>query len=400
MKNLATIFLLFLVVTISTSCKKKKSEAQPSVVVPPVVAPPPPPTGATGLKISQSLNQADPSMDVEAWVIYSSGSQNSADFKPLPTGYDDKIKSFLLPKGYMAVFAENQNGTGESICYVAAVSDVKENLPTRLLDKVSYVRVVPIKNVNKKGVCNVNINDVNALKGAWFYNWGLGGLSTAQMQYVPMTWGKGSATSANALAFIGRRDIDHLLSFNEPDNVSQANIGNIDDAVNGYKTMLFSGLRMCSPAVEQDNSTASTDWLPKFINVASSQKARIDVIALHWYDWGNQTATLATPQLTADAVLNRFKNYVAKLHAAYPDQALWFTEYNCNPARSEEVHKIFMQISAAYLNTLPYVERYAYFFPSIYPVSSGAPDYNLTPMGKTWFDIASTPAFTTNIIPK
>ncbi|HET8828054.1 MAG TPA: glycosyl hydrolase [Pelobium sp.] len=398
MKSLKNV-LIFIVAGITViSCKKKES-VQLNLVVPPVVTPPSN-SGNTVLKVSLGLNQANPSVDLDAWVVYSSSTQNSGDFKPLPAGYDDKIKSFLLPKGYMAVFAENQNGTGESICYVAAVNDISANLPARLVDKVSFVRFVPVRNVDKKGVCNVTPGDVNALQGAWFYNWGLGSVSTDAMQYVPMTWGKNAGSTANALTFIGRRDIDHVLSFNEPDNKNQANITNIDEAVTNYKFILQAGLRMCSPAVEQDASTGATRWLPQFVSAANAQKARIDVMALHWYDWGNQTVNQATDQLTAAAILNRFKAYVTKLHAAYPDQTLWFTEYNCNPARSEAVHILFMKASAAYLNTLPYVERYAYFFPAVHPPTSGAPNFTLTPMGQTWFDIKSVPSFSANIIPK
>lgn len=399
MKKLKIYLLTFATACVTlSSCDKKKLEAQPNLVAPPVVTPPT--TGAaTGFTVSQSLNQAIPNTDLELWTIYSSASQTSTGFKPLPTGYDNKIKSFTLPKGNMAVFAENLDGTGESICYVAAVSDIRANLPARLVDKVSYVRVVPFRNVNKKGACQVNINDVIAMKTPWFYNWGLGATSSDISQYVPMTWGRNASSVANALTFINRRDIDHILSFNEPDNVNQANISDINAAVTNYKNMLQTGYRMCSPAVEQDNSTDETDWLPKFVAAANAQKARIDVIALHWYDWGNERNNLSTPQLTANAILNRFKNYVTKLHTAYPDQKLWFTEYNCNPARSEEVHILFMKASAEYLNTLPYVERYAYFFPAIYPPTTGAPDYNLTPMGKTWADITSPQALSANIVP-
>lgn len=400
MKNLKNYFLLIGTISILiVSCSKKTSEVKPDPIIPPISEVPPTSPFVTGLTVSQSLNQASPFYDLESSIVYTSSTQNTTTFKPLPATYNDKIKSFSLPKGYMAVFSENLNGTGESICYVAAVSDVKQNLPARLVGKVSYVRFVPIKNVKKKGMCQTNINDVNALKGSWFYNWGLSGVSSDLIQYVPMTWGKNAGSTANALTFASRRDIDHLLTFNEPDNSNQSNMPDIDDAVTRYKYLLQAGLRMGSPAVEEAASTGATRWLQQFMTAADAQKARVDVVALHWYDWGGFKNDQATDQLTADAVLTRFKAYVTKLHAAYPDQALWFTEYNCNPNRSAEVHIIFMKASAAYLNALPYVERYSYFFPNLLPPTSGAPDYTLTPMGQTWFDIVSPSAFTNNIIP-
>lgn len=400
MKKLgAYLFILSSIVILTSACSKKSSDATPKPTPTPTPVEPPTSPNNTGLTISESLNVSSPSYDLLSGIIYTSSTQTGTDFMPLPATYNDNIKSFNLPKGYMVVFAENQNGTGESICYVAAVSDIRINLPTRLVGKVSFVRFMPIQYVNKKGICDKSFDDVKALNVSWYYNWGMGGTSSNSQTYVPMVFGGWAANASNVATLVARNDIDHLLTFNEPESSTQGNTPVISTAVSAYNKMLQTGLRMVSPAVEQDNSTGSTKWLPQFVSQAEGQNARIDVIALHWYDWGNEKNNQSTDQLTAEAVLNRFKNYVGKLHAAYPNKALWFTEYNCNPARSEAVHEIFMKISADYLNSLPYVERYAYFFPAIYPATYGAPDYKLTPLGQTWFDIASPSAYSDNIIP-
>jgi hypothetical protein len=400
MKNVKLSFIfLGLISLVAISCSKKEAEVRRAPIVPPTEVPPTS-TVTTGLTISQGANLAEPKFDLEEYFVYTSGAQSTVNFKSLPATYNDKIKSINIPRGYMAVLSENQNGTGESICYVAAVNDIRANLPQRLVDKVSFVRFVPINNVNKKGLGLVIVNDINAINSAWYYNWGLNPFASPNKQHVPMTWGKGSATTTTALNLIARKDIDHYLSFNEPDNRNQSNIVDIDTAITRYRLMLQTGLRMCSPAVEQDNALDATDWLPRFMAAATAQKLRVDVVALHWYDWGNERNNLATPEATAAAVLNRFKNYIERVRIAYPNQTLWFTEYNCNPNRSADVHQIFMRESAAYLNTLPYVERYAYFFPAVHPVSSGAPNFTLTPIGQTWSDIVSVPSFSANIVPR
>ncbi len=383
------------------ACSKKDNNTQPNLAVPPpAVTPPTGSAGETGFTISQGLSQASPKVDLDTTYIYTNSTQSVAYYKPLPAGYNDNIKSFILPKGYMVTFAENQNGTGESICYVAAVSAVKENLPSRLSGKVSFVRFSPIKYTTKKGLGQQDATVIGTLNGSWYYNWGLSATSTNTKTYVPMTWGKGGASATNVATFIDRKDIDHVLTFNEPDNSTQSNIANIDTAVARYKLLLQTGLRMCSPAVEQNSSSGNGKWLPDFMTAAKAQNVRVDIIALHWYDWGNQTEQKATPQLTAEAAFGRFKNYVEKLHGVYPDHNLWFTEFNCNPARSEDVHKIFMKLAANYLNQLPYVERYAYFFPAGLAPTTGAPNYTLTALGQAWNDIAAPPAYTYNIIPK
>lgn len=358
-----------------------------------------------GLAIAQNQDMGGTKAYLEPAIVYSSMSKplnnaftsSAKFFQKLPDGFDNTIKSFTLDKGFMATFAENEDGTGESICYVAAVSNITVNLPARLSNKISFIRFIPVVNTQKKGTGNVNVNAVNSLNSTWFYNWGLGASSTATQQYVPMTWGKNAASLAQSNVFIAKTSIDHLLAFNEPDNPSQANIASIDTAVNRYKHLLYTGLRMGSPATEQDNALASK-WLNQFVVAADAQKMRVDFLALHWYDWGNQTAKSATDSLTSIGIFNRFKNYISKIRTIYPDKHLWITEYNANPARPVEVHRLFMKMSSEWLNSQNYVERYAYFFPSAIPAVN--PDFTLTSVGQTWANLPSVPSFGSNIVPQ
>ena len=134
-----------------------------------------------------------------------------------------------------------------------------------------------------------------------------------------MTWGKGSCTNANAKYLIERNDVDHLLSFNEPDNAGQSNIPIIDTAVQRYLIMMKTGLRLGSPVTTQDQASGAGRWLSNFMDMAQTQKARVDYIAVHWYDWGNETNSGTTDSLTAEKVFNRFVAYIQKVHTAYPD---------------------------------------------------------------------------------
>jgi hypothetical protein len=389
-----SIKILFIAALLQVACKKEIE----TVTVPDIGT-------MMGLGLSKNQGMEGIKAYLEPTIIYSSVNlpSNAAFasstnfFKKLPDDFDNNIESFTLNKGFMATFAENEDGTGESICYVAAISNITKNLPERLKKKVSFVRFLPVVNTQKKGTGNTNITVVNALGTSWFYNWGLNLSSSPTQNYVPMTWGKNASSLTQANTFIGKTGIDHFLSFNEPDNPRQSNIASIDTAVNRYKSILYSGLRMGSPATEQDNALA-TRWLNQFMTAADEKKLRVDFLALHWYDWGNQTAKAATDSLTAVGVLNRFKNYVNRIRTLYPDKQLWFTEYNANPARSVEVHLHFMKMSSEWLNTQNYVERYAYFFPSTMLPST--PDFKLTPIGQAWANLPSTPAFAENIIPK
>ena len=347
--------------------------------------------------ISQSDNLNAPWVVLSADSVYTANTAISTLFKAIPTGYENKIASVYLPKGYMLVLAENQDGTGESTCFVAIDNPVKANLPTRLRNNISYIRYIKINNPDKKGTASNSETTVQSFASQWYYSWALNKLSYTGQQFIPMTWGKGACTDDNVKYLVERNDIDHLLSFNEPDNSSQSNIPNIDTAVTRYRIMQKSGLRLGSPVVTQDQAFGNGKWLTDFMTKAQSQKLRIEYIAVHWYDWGNQTNNGATDSLTAEKVFNRFVNYLQNVHNAYPGYPIWVTEYNANINRSSEVvHKYFMKLSSEWMNNSTFVERYSYFFPSSLPATN--PDNSLSNAGEYWKSLPSVKSFSGNII--
>lgn len=374
----------------------KKTGTAPSSTTPP--APPTPPAqgnySGQKLVISQSEVTAAPWAELHPDTVYTSYRSTSTLFKALPTGFDNKLVSVYLPKGFMAVFASNDDGTGETITLVAKDSAVKVNLPARLRNNISYARYMAINNPFKKGTGSTNDTTVQALTDAWYYGWSLNKPSFSGQQFVPMTWGKGSCTEATVEQLVGRNDIDHLLSFNEPDNSNQSNIP-VDTAIQRYKIMQKSGLRLGSPAVEQNNAFGAGKWLTDFMSRAEAQQLRIDFVAVHWYDWGNQTNNAITDSLTAERIFGRFVAYMERVRQAYPNHPIWVTEYNANINRSSEtVHKYFMKLSAEWMNKTDYVERYAYFFPSTVPAMRA--DRSLTDAGAYWKTFPSTNALTRN----
>jgi Glycosyl hydrolase catalytic core len=380
------VILVFLVVYLF-ACKKEPTPGTANTV--PSFQP------GNSLVISTSKDIALPRIELNPDTVY--GRTGSGPmFKPLPAGFEDAITSFYLPKGFMAVFAENNDGSGESTSYVASQSPIKINFSSKLLNKVSFVRYLAINNPTKKGVAFVDSNVVKQFNTSWYYGWSINRPSFGVQNFIPMTWGRLSASMENVEYLVGRKDVNHLLSFNEPDNPGQSNIPIIDTAISRYKLMMQTGLRLGSPAVEQDEAITAGRWLPRFMDAAKNQKLRVDFICLHWYDWGNQTVNQATDSLTAVAVFNRFKAYVERAHAAYPDQKIWLTEYNCNPSRNArpELIKYFMSLSSEWMNRAPYVERYAYF-----QNRSDAVGINglLTDIASYWNNLSSPIVFNSNI---
>lgn len=349
------------------------------------------------LTISKKENIGMPKVQLSPDSIYSSYSLEDPLFTPMPAGYEDQVISFRLPKGYMAVFAENSDGTGESVCYVAVDSTINADLPARLRNNISYIRYIRINNPDKKGTGSTQDAAVLASGSQWFYGWSLNRSSFPGQQFVPMTWGKYTCNDNNVKYLVERPDVDHLLSFNEPDNTNQSNIPNIDTAVARYKIMQKTGLRLGTPVTTQDQAIGDGRWLTRFMAKAQQEKLRIDFIPVHWYDWGNQFNNKATDSLTAEAIFNRFTNYMQKVHAAYPGVPIWVTEFNANVNRSSAViHEYFMKLATDWMNSTPYVERYAYFFPKTLPDVNS--DFSLTEAGEYWKSLISTKSFNGNIV--
>jgi len=387
--NYCTVFLFILF----ASCKKDADSAfNSNNSATPLVS-----YAGQRLAVSFAENLTSPWLELFPDTVYTSFNTQSALFRSMPSGSEDKIISFYLPKGFMAVFAANSDGTGESACFVAKDSTIKANLPARLRNNISYIRYKTINNPEKKGTASTNDAAVQAFAAQWYYSWGLNKASFIEQQYVPMTWGKGACTDSNVKYLAERTDIDHLLSFNEPDNTSQSNIPNIDTAVQRYKIMQKTGLRLGTPVVTQDQAFGSGKWLTNFMDKAHSEKLRIDFIAVHWYDWGNQTNNAATDSLTAERVFSRFVTYIERVSQAYPGYPIWVTEYNANINRtSEVVHKYFMKLSADWMNGNSLIEKYSYFFPNTVPAVNS--DNTLTAAGTYWKSLVSAKSFTGNII--
>lgn len=311
------------------------------------------------LKVFDLQNRTGTSATMDVDKIYT--------WNQIPNGLNNKISSFRLNAGYGVVFSDKADGTGVGKFYSAKLSTLYQNsLPSGLRNEFSYVRVVKLwSSMKKKGFgwqtehtassgSYTNLENLaNALGAKWYYNWGYQRWSTSTMEYIPMKWGK-----ANVSTFVDHWDTRRtscVLAFNEPDNSDQSNIS-VADAVNAYEDLLAVGLRMGSPVTEQDTYD---DWLEPFIDECTSRNLRVDFLAAHWYDWGNQNQS-STGQQIADRLKAKMINFRNTIGA----QKVWLTEFNCNPNRtSQSIHADFIVAATSWLNSTSWIERYAYFQP-------------------------------------
>jgi RNA polymerase sigma factor (sigma-70 family) len=195
------------------------------------------------------------------------------------------------------------------------------------------------------------------LSGAsWFYTWAAGpnGVSSPHgVKFVPMIWGSGSVTSANLSEAEQHGHI--LLGFNEPDMASQANM-TVSDALRLWPQLMATGMQLGSPAVAT-NAAGSGSWLDRFMRGARKRHYRVSFITLHWY--GGNFAT--------GPAVSELKSYIQAVWARY-HKPIWLTEFalinfGTNPASypAPKQQAAFVTASAAMLQSLPYVHRYAWF---------------------------------------
>lgn len=187
---------------------------------------------------------------------------------------------------------------------------------------------------------------------SWAYNWDSvpsGSIRTG-LEFVPLLWGMGSdhtsQWSAHASAAIASGST-HLLGFNEPDLGSQSNM-DVATAVAGWKQYMepFAGKALLiSPAVTNGGSPMGLTWLQNFIQQCTN--CNIHCVAIHWYDSATNLAY--------------FKNHVTQAHTL-TGKCIWLTEFAGSGTTDQQV--AFIQQATAWLDSQPFVERYAYFMAS------------------------------------
>lgn len=215
-----------------------------------------------------------------------------------------------------------------------------------------------VVSTDKKGVSTWEWPDVPAaledVGASWFYNWSASDdrmPAPDGVEFVPMIWGEKSVT-ADTLE-TARREGEVLLGFNEPDLGEQASMS-VDRALELWPELEATGLRLGSPAVAW-GADQQGEWLDRFMTGAEERGLRVDFITLHWYgsDFG------------PDAV-DHLENYIEATHDRY-GLPIWVTEYGLinfggSPKYpSDDQLVAFVEGSTAMMESLPYVERYAWF---------------------------------------
>ncbi|MCF8321817.1 MAG: DNRLRE domain-containing protein [Flavobacterium sp.] len=340
----------------------------------------------------------------EALSLFKETAFTGAEMKCIPYKYyksadlvsfDNTVSSFKLKKGYMATFAQNENGSGYSKVFIAEKEDIQiSTLQVGLNDKVSFVRVFPWRYTDKKGFAsglpdfNREVKPAKLTNSGWFYHWGS---STAEdltdVEFVPMKWNAKSFTDPRWNEINNGNYSSHVLGFNEPQSVGQANM-TTEEQLKYWPKLMESGMRLGSPA--PTNMTLFYEFMDK----CDELNYRVDFVALH--DYGEGTAL-------------SFYNFCKTVHDR-TGRPIWVTEFNWGgtwtnstptyPAIAARITEIMEKY-----DTEGIIERYSIFnFDETVNDYGGAqnravfvtpaiPNYTFTPLGEAYRDNVAPMAY-------
>jgi len=159
-----------------------------------------------------------------------------------------------------------------------------------------------------------------------------------------MQWGTWNV-DVNSETLKTQPDITHVLAFNEPDGVGQANM-TMDQILNYWPKLMLTGLRLGSPAF------VKTDSLYKFMDRALAKGYRVDFMCMHSYEkrsGDNYVNTIYKP------LWDKYQIPIWVTEFNYG--AYWNTTANDNMLAMYNGQKDFINK----MNAAPFIERYAVF---------------------------------------
>ncbi len=238
--------------------------------------------------------------------------------------------------------------------------------------------------VAKKGVGDYSsvphsVADMDALRVGWYYDWGTAPVGpTPGVQFVPMVWGHNNV-NPKELAAAKASGAGVLLGFNEPNVHGQSNM-TVAQAVADWPQLEATGLRLGSPAVGTGEDAKPGGWLAQFMAQARTRHLRVDFLCIHPYQ-SSFDPVQATANLRAE---------IEAVHTAY-GLPVWVTEYglvnwDTNAYPDAATAARFATLSAAMMDRLPYVERYAWYslIPHQNTLSLTQGDGSLNAIGEAW----------------
>lgn len=306
----------------------------------------------------------------------------------------NRLRSFTLRRGNMAVVATSTGSGGYTRVYVADHGDLRiDTLPDALNLRISSVCIKPWQYTSKKGWCSTQSNSGIAsgtakMEATWFYTWSADRSSTSDCEYVPMQphlyWPSVSDITSRTASL-------NMLSFNEPEHSEQHESadcscgGTISSwtACTKMPSYTATNMRIGSPG------PTDSSWLTEFTGHVDDMAYRCDFVAIHAY-WG------ANEVDGASAWYNKLK----AIHDA-TGRPIWITEWAYGASwtteswpsgYSDQLEQNRERTSEIVdmLERQPWIERYSYYQWDTSSRRFINDDGWVTPAGRMYRDTKST----------
>ena len=303
--------------------------------------------------------------------------------------WDNKIRSFILKRGYMVCLGAKGNGTGYSRVFIADKADKEINLASvskPLNGRVSYIRISKWNDVIKRGWAGFWNDDVQEkFNTGWCYNWD----ASDHRDWVDREY----VTQHHHEGWPGIEDVGektgsaNILGNNEPENKADDKEQDVDvkNVLANWPKMMATGRRLGSPAVAGDYN-----WLYEFIDSIDARGWRCDFIAVHAYWYKDQPG---------------WKSQLEGISKRCGGRPIWITEMNyganwtgwpgSDTKGTDANYAIELQHMGPildYLNDAPYIERYA-FYNNVEDCRYAIAGDKLTPIGEKYASLAPKMAY-------
>lgn len=311
------------------------------------------------------------------------------NFTSVTSSWDNKIRSFILKRGYMVCLGTKGNGTGYSRVFIADKADKKINLASDskpLNGRVSYIRISKWNDVIKRGWAGFwNDGVQEKFNTGWCYNWD----ASDHRDWVDREY----VTQHHHEGWPGIEDVGektgsaNILGNNEPENKADDKEQDVDvkNVLANWPQMMATGRRLGSPAVAGDYN-----WLYEFIDSIDARGWRCDFIAVHAYWYKDQPG---------------WKSQLEGISKRCGGRPIWITEMNyganwtgwpgSDTKGTDANYAIELQRMGPildYLNDAPYIERYA-FYNNVQECRFAIAGDKLTPIGEKYASLAPKLAY-------
>ncbi|KAK4613328.1 Alkali-sensitive linkage protein 1 [Fulvia fulva] len=187
----------------------------------------------------------------------------------------------------------------------------------------------------------------------WYYNYESEPTSQLnnKLEFVPMLWGAGS--DSNFYTTVkdlkdGGMNVSYVLAFDEPDGCGQVYGGSCVDAQTAaemwkqqIEPLKDLGIKLGGPTVT--SAPTGFTWLQNFF-MQCAGGCSVDFLPVHYY-----------------GDFQGLASHIGQVNATYQNiSTMWVTEYGL-PNQDLEVAQDFYNQSSAFLNRVPYIQRYSYF---------------------------------------